>query len=344
MTDSAGKLKPPLTCNPPFPPDPPGSQASAACYVAPTRYQDYEPFGPNIHGGLVAWNLPEKGATLIYKMPEKDFVKAFRYDATTLSVSETPTITGTIRPPDGMPGGFGSISANGSGDGILWISFPEGDATTQTVPGRLVAFDALTLAPLWEDEDPIAFSKFTPPTIADGKVYRPTFANSLVVYGLLPPSIGPTAAICRTITQTYNKYGAERGILGTPVGDEIAIGDPVTGTYRQYHGKIFGGLVSSSLATAYSSREPEGRNMSAFESRSEVLASIYWSPQTCAHVVMGGILEYWMSLGGEKSELGYPTSDETNTPDNRGRRSRFERGEIWWYPDRGAFIHSRAAR
>lgn len=35
---------------------------------------------------------------------------------------------------------------------------------------------------------------------------------------------------------------------------------------------------------------------------------------------------------------GYPVGDETNTSDHRGRMSRFQQGEIWWYPEKGAFV------
>jgi len=44
-----------------------------------------------------------------------------------------------------------------------------------------------------------------------------------------------------------------------------------------------------------------------------------------------------LKLGGPKSKLGYPTGDETYTPDHRGRMSRFEHGEVWWYPGKGAY-------
>ena len=344
---------PPLPCTPPFPQDPPGSQATLSCYVNPARYQDYQPFGPNIHGAPVFWG------GLIYKMPEKDFLKAFRYDPSNFTVSQTPSLTATIRPPDGMPGGFSSVSANGSQNGIVWTSFPEGDSTALSVPGRLVAFDALTLGELWEDDNPIAFSKFTPPTIADGRVYRATFANTLVVYGLIAKSstaaahsalatveAAPGSAIahptsfCRTIAETYQKYGAEQGILGVPVGDEVNLQGQFPGAYRQYRGRIFGGHISAPSVTPNPSTEPETEDMTAFLSQSDVEASIYWSPATCGHVVMGTIRTFWLSLGAEKSRLGYPISDEIDTPDLRGRRSKFQHGEIWWYPDQGAFIHS----
>jgi uncharacterized protein with LGFP repeats len=45
-------------------------------------------------------------------------------------------------------------------------------------------------------------------------------------------------------------------------------------------------------------------------------------------------------MGGAKGKFGYPVDDETLTPDRLGRMSVFEDGEIWWYPDKGAFVRS----
>jgi uncharacterized protein with LGFP repeats len=57
-------------------------------------------------------------------------------------------------------------------------------------------------------------------------------------------------------------------------------------------------------------------------------------------VVQGEIRDLYLKLGGPKSKLGYPTSDETSTPDHRGRMSMFEHGEIWWYPEKGAYLQT----
>jgi uncharacterized protein with LGFP repeats len=42
-------------------------------------------------------------------------------------------------------------------------------------------------------------------------------------------------------------------------------------------------------------------------------------------------------MGWERSELGYPVTDEHDIPG--GRASRFERGEITWTPKGGAVVH-----
>ena len=64
--------------------------------------------------------------------------------------------------------------------------------------------------------------------------------------------------------------------------------------------------------------------------------SIYWSPATGAHEVHGDIRVKWARLGGERGFLGFPITDETGTPNGRGRFNHFEHGSIYWTPTTGA--------
>ncbi len=178
----------------------PRNDTPGGCYVDPAFYGQAEEFAPNIHGGPVYWARPDLGYALIYQMAEKDYLKAFTYDLKTHRVAEQPRMVARVKTPDGMPGGFSSLSANGTSTGIVWTSLPTGDAQWMNQPGVLHAFDASTLVELWADPplegtlqaatrprstpDDVLFAKFTPPTIADGRVYRATFSNLLVVYGL----------------------------------------------------------------------------------------------------------------------------------------------------------------
>ncbi|MET9263847.1 AbfB domain-containing protein [Amycolatopsis sp. NPDC004079] len=54
--------------------------------------------------------------------------------------------------------------------------------------------------------------------------------------------------------------------------------------------------------------------------------SMYSSTRSGAHIIYGAIKAKWISLGAEKSSLGFPTSDEFAIPG--GRRSTFEHGRI----------------
>jgi hypothetical protein len=68
------------------------------------------------------------------------------------------------------------------------------DPAWDPVPGVLRAYDAATLRELWNSEEDAArdglglYAKYAPPTIANGRVYAPTFSNKVEVYGLLPPA------------------------------------------------------------------------------------------------------------------------------------------------------------
>ena len=63
--------------------------------------------------------------------------------------------------------------------------------------------------------------------------------------------------------------------------------------------------------------------------------SIYWTPKTGAHEVHGQIRDKWSAMGWERSFLGYPTTDESGTPDHVGRFNHFQGGSIYWTPKTG---------
>jgi uncharacterized protein with LGFP repeats len=77
---------------------------------------------------------------------------------------------------------------------------------------------------------------------------------------------------------------------------------------------------------------PDGRG----RARDYQNGSIFWTAQTGAHEVHGLIRDKWAKLGGERSFLGYPTTDETGCPDGHGRFNHFEHGSIYWTPELGA--------
>ncbi|MCT2048066.1 hypothetical protein M3D57_11325, partial [Corynebacterium sanguinis] len=64
--------------------------------------------------------------------------------------------------------------------------------------------------------------------------------------------------------------------------------------------------------------------------------SIYWSPNTDAHQIWGGIRDTWAAQGWETGPLGYPVTDELTTPDGKGKYNHFQGGSIYWSPSTGA--------
>jgi hypothetical protein len=69
----------------------------------------------------------------------------------------------------------------------------------------------------------------------------------------------------------------------------------------------------------------------------------YWTPRLGTFLIYGVIWLKWKSIGGEESNLGYPISNETSTPDGECRFNNFAMdgnatGAIYWTPSLGAFL------
>ena len=110
-----------------------------------------------------------------------------------------------------------------NGTGLLWLT--TGDPSTSQVRGALHALDAGNLSnELWNsdmnpDRDGLGrFAKFAAPSVANGRVYVPTFSNAVVVYGLLSGQQAGAAPRIATVTN-----GAS--FIGGPVapGEIVAI-------------------------------------------------------------------------------------------------------------------------
>jgi hypothetical protein len=142
-----------------------------------------------LHGGPVVWS--SAGRELVYVWATGDTVRSYQMMGGLLA----PAAVGTS-PSPGWPGGSLTLSANGAtpGTGILWASMTlTGDANAGLVPGVLRALDAANVGTeLWNTrQDPARddcgfYAKYAAPTVANGKVYLPSFSNHVCVYGLMP--------------------------------------------------------------------------------------------------------------------------------------------------------------
>jgi len=152
----------------------------------------------HIHAAPVFWHSPDHGP-LVYVWAERDNLKAFRF--LTDHMEHTPVAQSPMPAPPGMPGGFLSLSANGStaGTGIVWALHPvsvDGSATDASesgvrVRGILQAFDASDVSKeLYNSRMNAArddfgnFAKFNVATVANGKVFVPTMSKTIAVFGL----------------------------------------------------------------------------------------------------------------------------------------------------------------
>lgn len=147
------------------------------------------------HGiyGLAMW--PRGEQTLVYVRGPAEPVQAWQLNGSRFLASPVSRGTPAVAYPfDGL-----ALSANGQDpqSGILWQTMnDEGGSLGR---GSLRAYDASDLSrELWHSEmvpqrDRLGRpAKYAAPTVANGKVYVPTFSNQLVVYGLLhgvPPGI-----------------------------------------------------------------------------------------------------------------------------------------------------------
>ncbi len=165
--------------------------------------QHFQATASHLHS-LVYWDSAEQGP-MLYVWGQRDKTKVYKFQGDKLI--ETPA---TMRdtPNEGHPGAMLSLSANGNRDGILWAAIhATGDSWDESRPGILHAFDANDIRrELWNSleiparDDCGEYSKMAPPTIANGKVYLPSFGNQNVgtgqfcVYGLLPDPAAPKLA------------------------------------------------------------------------------------------------------------------------------------------------------
>src|SRR5258708_4566609 len=123
--------------------------------------------------------------------PIKDFSLTI-HSTISATVAITPVATGSTQPDPALPGGYLSLSANGStaGSGIVWASHSVLSGTVRF--GVLRAYDAENVShELWNSmlnpaRDGVgAWAKFNAPTVANGRVYVASFSNQLDVYGIM---------------------------------------------------------------------------------------------------------------------------------------------------------------
>jgi len=137
---------------------------------------------------LGMWNSSTWWDNHVYFGGAGDYLKSFSFNPATAQLSTTPTSMSTRK--FGYPGTTTSVSANESGNGILWAL--DNSTYKLTTGAILCAFDATNLGRLLYSsnqrparDNPGPAVKFTVPTVANGKVYVGT-RTQLTVFGLLP--------------------------------------------------------------------------------------------------------------------------------------------------------------
>jgi hypothetical protein len=153
--------------------------------LAPSTFQVVPASGGSIFNFAV-WSRPDN--SYVYAQGGGDVLRCFQVTSAGLSSTPSSVAPASTRySRNGM-----TVSANGyaKGTGILWEI--TGNPHDETVSGTLHAYDASDLTnEIWNSDmnsgdsmGPIM--KFVSPTVANGRVYVPSFANSVVMYGLRP--------------------------------------------------------------------------------------------------------------------------------------------------------------
>ncbi len=131
--------------------------------------------------------------------------------------SLSPTPSASTSNENGSPGATPSISADGSSNGIVWMTIGDDG-------GRLMAYDAGNLSGLYDSSAVAAdqlgsYSEFSVPTIADGKVFAGT-GSGVAIYGELAVDTPVIAAV--TNAGSYSTDAISPGSLISVFGSNLA--------------------------------------------------------------------------------------------------------------------------
>jgi uncharacterized protein with LGFP repeats len=125
----------------------------------------------------------------------------------------------------------------------------------------------------------------------DGTGYFTHYSNNASIYW--SPETG-AHEVHGAIRDKWIQTGWERGALGFPTSDEQTASDG--------RGKF-----------------------NTFER-----GAIYYTPETGANLILGPIRDRWVSMGAERSALGYPVKDDRVAPDGVSHIQEFQRGTLVW--------------
>ncbi|KJY21266.1 hypothetical protein VR43_11775 [Streptomyces sp. NRRL S-104] len=103
-------------------------------------------------------------------------------------------------------------------------------------------------------------------------------------------------------------------VEGTHTGGKRSLCGPVLAKFKALGGLTFGHPTSDTVVAP----DGKGRYIHLKNSAGAEDRSIYWSPDTGAWSIQGGIRNKWSEMQRESGVLGYPTSDEMVTPGGTG--------------------------
>ena len=202
---------------------------------------------------MALWSNPQIGASkptaVVYEFEPAGSLKAFEI----VNDQINATILSEFAPATASTYAGLSVSASGGANGIVWLT--TGNYTVDGIPGTLHALEASNLAnELWSSDlnstrDQLGgFAKFVGPTVANGRVYVPTFSNTVEVYG--PLNTAP-AAVHPAISSVVNGASflegpVAPGELVTIFGVDLG---PSAGAPSELNGDFFAKTVGGTQVT-----------------------------------------------------------------------------------------------
>ncbi|WP_290057163.1 PQQ-dependent sugar dehydrogenase [Amycolatopsis solani] len=186
--------------------------------------------------------------------------------------------------------------------------------------------------------------------VTDGPVHYRTFANGRLYWS----AVGGTRFVTGQVLTKYLAFGGHAK-LGSPTTDTVSTPDGAA----QYNHFVNNGNVGSIYYTAATGAHalygeirkkwaaldyerglgypttdetgtPDGAGRYNHFVKGGNVGSIYYTNATGAHAIFGEIRKKWAALGYERG-LGYPTTDESVTPDGAGRYNHFSLGHSIYY-------------
>lgn len=191
---------------------------------------------------MALWNMAANGP-VVYEYDPAGTLKAFQIQNNQLN----STIISQFTPPTSASFAGVSVSSNGSQNGIVW--FVTGNSNASGNPATLYALNADDLAlTLWSSnmnparDQPGTLAKFTPPMVANGRVYLATFSNAVAVYGILGGGQeSPSPAISAVVNSASFVPGA------VAPGELITIFGANFGPLAEEQGELNGQVVTNAL-------------------------------------------------------------------------------------------------
>ena len=195
-------------------------------------------------------------------------------------------------------------------------------------------------------------------------MYRFARAGLALLFAAIFISAAYAFSVYGAIGDKYKALGGPGGVMGSPLSDEadapyggrfnnfrggaiywhpsigaFAVWGDIFQKWNQYNRVAFGYPITDETGTPDGIGRYNHFRLVQVDGKPE--SSIYWTPQTGAHAIYGAIRDKWAQTGWERG-LGYPITDETGTPDGRGRFNHFRRldnkaeASIYWTPQTGA--------